>query len=95
MAKNEEGTVIAKENTYCLKFADNIALTAASAEELQSMLKNLEKFYDMNKMIADTDDTKIMVFENSGRTKRRKKWIFTSESLEVLKNYKYLGFWFS
>ena len=87
--------MIGNKKIFCLKFADDIAAIADSREGLQSMLIDLEKFSDRNGMSVNTEKTKIMVFQKGGRRKKSDKWVYKGEELEVVREYKYLGFWFS
>lgn len=93
--RNEGGTVIGAIKIYCLKFADDIAIVSDDKEGLQTMLNDLAKYCDKNKMIVNAKKTKIMVFRKGGRIKKGEKWTYKGQSVEVVKNFKYLGYNFS
>lgn len=90
--RGEGGTVIGKIKIRVLKFADDIAVLAENAQELTKMLKTLEKYVGKNGLTVNTDKTKIMIFRNEGKGK---KWKFNGVELEIVKEFKYLGYWFS
>ena len=58
------------------------------------MLKIVEKFVRKVKMEISMDKTKIMIFQNGGRSKK-KKWQLCETEVEVVNQFKYLGYWFS
>ena len=77
-------------------YADDLAIIAEDENGLQSMLKTLEKWSISNLMVVSTEKTKAMPFRRGG--KRRKgvtSWKFSGKVLEKVKEFKYLGFWFS
>ncbi|XP_034935878.1 uncharacterized protein [Chelonus insularis] len=91
----EGGTVMGKAKVRALKYADDIAIVAESGEELTKMLKSLEKYVDKNRLEVNVRKTKIMVFKNGGRSKDNEKWYFKENTIEVVKEFKYLGYWFT
>lgn len=54
-----------------IKFADDVALVSDAVEGLQSILRGLEKYCDRNRMIVNTNKTKVLIFKNGGRRKER------------------------
>ena len=84
-------SVMGKLKFYTLKYADDIAIIA---EDLKRMLKIMEKFVRKVKMEINVDKTKIMIFQNGGRRKEE-KWEFCKREVEVVNQFKYLGYWFS
>ena len=55
---------------------------------LRKMLKTLEEYANKNKLEINTDKTKIMTFNKTGRLLRH----INSIQLENVRSYKYLGF---
>lgn len=43
----------------------------------------------------NTDKTKIMVFRKGGKLRKDEKWSSGGKSIEVVKKFKYLGYWFT
>ena len=72
-----------------MKFADN------HSEGLTSMIQTLEKFVRKNKLTININKTKVLIFKNEGKNKRGEKWKYKNMELEIVKEYKYLGVWFS
>lgn len=94
--KNEGGTVVGGIKIFALKYADDIAIVADDAEGLRKMLKSLEKFVHGAKMEVNIKKTKVMIFKNGGREgKKREKWMWRGEKIEIVKEFKYLGYWFT
>ena len=77
------GAVIGK--VYCVKFADDIALVADNAEDLQGMLRNLELYSNKNKLEVNSKKTKVVVLRKRGKLGRKVKW---TNGLIKRKNYK-------
>ena len=75
----------------CIAWADDLVLLAESEEGLQNLLKVLEIFCHENKLHINTDKTKCMIFNKTGRLIRRNFFI-NGAFLESVRSYKYLGF---
>lgn len=71
---------------------DEWAIVAESASELQKMLKSLQTFTEKNKLKVNTKKTKVMVFKNGGKSSKGEKWTFEGEDIEVVNQFKYLGY---
>lgn len=90
------GAMIGKQRIYVMKFADDIAYIAENEEDLKKMLKELEKYVKENKMKVNVKKTKILVCRNGGRIKKGKReWRYEGKEVEEVKDFKYLGFWFT
>ena len=50
-----------------LFWADDIVLFSESEEGLQKMLKTLETYYNENELTLNTDKTKCMIFNKTGK----------------------------
>ena len=72
-------------------WADDIIMLTKNEDTLREMLKTWEEYSNDNKMEVNTDKTKIMVFNKTGRLMRRAFHINGIE-LENVRTYKYLGF---
>ncbi|XP_043475764.1 uncharacterized protein LOC122507221 [Leptopilina heterotoma] len=93
--KKEGGTVIGKVKIYSLKFADDLVLLADFPEGLRQMLKSLEGYVTKNGLEVNIKKSKVIVFRKGGKLKKGEKWEIFGEKLEIVNEYKYLGFWFS
>ena len=69
-------------------------IVAENKEELDKIIKNLERWTDKNLMEVHVEKTKIAVFRN-GRKKKEESWNHKGSELEVEKGVIHLGFWFS
>ena len=67
---------------------------AEDGGDLKRMLKIMEKFVREIKMEINVNKTKIMIFQNGGRRKKE-KWELCEREVEVVNQFKYLGYWFS
>ena len=74
-----------------LFWADDIIMVSKNENTLRKMLKTLEEYTNINKLEINTDKTKIMIFNKTGRLMRRAFYINGSQ-LENMWSYKYLGF---
>ncbi|CAD6234564.1 GSCOCG00001987001-RA-CDS [Cotesia congregata] len=92
--KNIGGTVMGKTKIYMTKYADDGAAIADTPEGLKEMLKEIEKYADKNRLKVNAKKTKIMVFKNGGRAVKN-EWCYKGEKLEVVNNFKYLGYTFT
>ena len=70
---NEGGTVIEKK-IYWLKFSDDVAMVADTAEGLQKMLGDLERYAKENGMEVNTKKTKVIVCGNGGKLRKEDRW---------------------
>ena len=81
-------------NLSCLIWADDILLFSENELGLTRMLKTLEEYCNDNKLTINTEKTKCMIFNKTGRT-IRKKFFLNDTKLEIVRTYKYLGFLFT
>jgi hypothetical protein len=74
----------------CILWADDIILLSESEEGLNKLLEGLNAYSIENQLKVNTDKTKCMIFNKTGRLIRRNFYLGTSR-LENVKSYKYLG----
>ena len=74
----------------CILWADDIILLAESEEGLNDLLRGLHTYSEENKLKVNTDKTKCMIFNKTGRLIRRDFYLGSSK-LENVRSYKYLG----
>ena len=74
-----------------LFWADDIVMLSESENGLKGMLKALEEYTSENMLEVNTDKTKIMIFNKTGRLMRR-NYTLNGVQLENVRSYKYLGF---
>ena len=76
-----------------LQFADDLALIAASAIELQASIDALEKYCEENFLNINVDKTKILIF-HKGRLPHHTFYL-NGKVIEQVSSFTYLGFTFS
>ena len=74
----------------CILWADDIILFSESEEGLNKLLGQLNAYSDLNQLKINTDKTKCMIFNKTGRLIRR-NFFLGSVKLENVRSYKYLG----
>ena len=74
-----------------LIWADDLLILSESEHGLCKMLKNLEDYTSLNTIKVNLDKTKCMIFNKTGRLIGRSFW-YSGKKLEVVREYKYLGF---
>ena len=74
----------------CILWADDIILLSETEEGLNQLLSELNKYSELNKLKINTDKTKCMIFNKTGRLIRR-DFLLGSTRLENVRSYKYLG----
>ena len=77
-----------------LLYADDGALVASSAEDLQYMLNFLKQYCAKWRMFVNIKNTKVMVFSAS-RAHHNNIFVYNGAALEVVSSFKYLGVMFS
>jgi hypothetical protein len=77
---------------FLLLFADDIVLLSSTPTGLQNQIDNLEKASKFLGLQVNLDKTKVMVFRKGGHLSEGEKWFFEGKQIEVVNNYKYLGF---
>ena len=74
-----------------LFWADDLVLFAESKEDLDRLLKILETYCLNNHLLINTKKTKCMIFNKTGRLMSR-SFFLDGVRLEMVREYKYLGF---
>jgi hypothetical protein len=74
----------------CILWADDIILFSESEDGLNTLLGELKIYSDVNQLKVNTDKTKCMIFNKTGRLIRRNFFLGTKR-LENVRCYKYLG----
>ena len=77
---------------FLLLFADDIALLSFSPIGLQNQLNNLARASDRLGLKVNLEKTKIMIFRKGGRVSKKENWLYKGIELEIVNEYRYLGF---
>jgi hypothetical protein len=76
----------------CLMYADDIALTAETAEDLQLMLDKLELFCDLWRLLVNIQKTEVVVFRPAkSLVSDDVVFLFRGRALNKVDSFKYLG----
>ena len=87
----EDKVKLENSEIAALVWADDIICLSESESGLQKLLNVLDTYCQDNKLEINTDKTKCMIFNKSGRL-IRKKFQINGVNLENVRSYKYLGF---
>lgn len=90
------GLVVGNKKFHCLAYADDIVLVAKKSSELKQMMTRLEKYADKRELTVNPQKSKVMIFKR-GRAKdadTQDTWSWKGEPLEVVREFKYLGYVF-
>ena len=79
------------QHPSCIFWADDIVLFSQNEEGLSKMLKTIEKYCNENELTLNTDKTKCMIFNKTGRLLRH-PFYYNNVKLENVNKFKYLGF---
>ena len=85
--ENNKGVSIGGRRIKCIRFADDMILLAENKEDLEEMIKQMEKTEQVYELRINTSKTKIM------KIGKPENWNITTKkvSLEKVQRYKYLG----
>ncbi|XP_053989911.1 uncharacterized protein LOC128882350 [Hylaeus volcanicus] len=68
--------ICGKEKMWSLAYADDLMLLAERLEEMEEMIRRLERFLDKRSLILNTTETKIMIFSKGGDRVKKTKWLW-------------------
>lgn len=80
---------------FILLFADDIVLLSDTARGLQNQIDILHEACTKLFLNINKDKTKVMVFRKGGFLGKNEKWTLDGSELEVVNEYKYLGYVFT
>ena len=86
-----DGLDTTREHPSCLIWADDIILISETEDGLNRMLRAMECYCFNNELVLNTEKTKCMIFNKTGKL-IRKKFMYNNMTLENVRTYKYLGF---
>ena len=84
--------LIGNNKVSCLLWADDIVLISKSKTGLDKNISILESYCMKWRLKINTDKTKVIIFNKSGKVYRKEKFYINDKEVEIKKNYKYLGF---
>ena len=75
----------------CLLHADDLVIFSRSAKSLQIIPNKLKSISENADLSVNLDKTKIMIFNNCGKSLNNYSFRYGTDELENVKFYKYLG----
>ena len=90
---NENDALFTFLKVFVLLYADDTVIIAESAEDLQNALTAYASYCETWKLLVYSSKTKIVIF-SKGRHQNF-NFILNNESIEIVKEFKYLGVLFS
>ena len=81
-------------NINCLLWADDIVLLSESEDGINRLLQDLHRYTEINQLKVNTEKTKCMIFNKTGRL-LHKTFYLGNYKLETVRSYKYLGLVFT
>lgn len=95
LGKGSWGGVKVKGRRICsLAYADDVVVMAKNEEEMQSMIRRLEKYFERKKLEVNVGKTKVMRFRKGGGRNTTVDWRWRGKKIEEVKEFKYLGYVF-
>ena len=82
--------MLSYKSINCLLYADDLVIFSRSAKSLQISLNRLESFCENTDVSGKLDKTKIMIFNNCGKSLSYYSFRYGADQLENVKSYKYL-----
>ena len=79
-----------KESLNCFLFADDVVIMSETAEGLQGCLDKLKVYSDQWLLDINTDKTKVMIFNKSGKLIKGQYFIGLN-TIDIVNTYTYLG----
>jgi len=82
--------MLGDRSTNRLFYADDLVIFSRSAKDLQIILNKLDSFCENVDLSVNLDKTKIIIFNNCGKSLNN-LFRYGADELENVKSYKYLG----
>ena len=94
ISKDLENELVVNFKIFILLYADDTILLSESSEDLQNMLNEFDKYCEKWKLKINVQKTKVLIFSR-GRISKHLKFFIRNDEIEIVKDYKYLGVYFS
>lgn len=89
------GVTIGRQRIFLLSYADDVVIFAEDPEQMKEVIRMLKKYFATNAMTPNIPKTKMMTFSKGGRLSKESWMWSSSEQIEEVRTFKYLGFTFS
>ena len=93
--QGSDAVTIHNTQINCLKYADDLVIMSSSKEGLQKCLEKLETYCTTWKLELNIKKTKVILFNKSGTLFTKYSFFYKLNKIEIVRQYKYLGFIFS
>ena len=80
------------QEIFALLFADDIVLLSLTPIGLQTQINNLKMAAESLGLVVNLQKSRIMVYRKGGFLGKQERCFFGNEQMEVVNNYKYLGY---
>ena len=94
-AKNLNDVELNELPLSCMLYADDLVIFSKSKNGLQNYLDSLSEYCKENDLSVNLNKTKVLIFNNCGRTMNKHVLYYRGSKLDNVSNYKYLGLQFS
>ncbi|XP_068994227.1 trichohyalin-like [Neodiprion pinetum] len=85
------GVELAGGRVCTLAYEDDIVLLAESEEEMEVMIRKLERYMDRKRLTVNVGKSKIMRFRKGGGRRKNIDWRWKGKRIEEVKEFSYLG----
>ena len=93
-AKNLNDVELNELPLSCMLYADDLVIFSKSKNGLQDYLDSLSEYCKENDLSVNLNKTKVLIFNNCGRTMNKHVLYYRGSKLDNVSNYKYLGLQF-
>ena len=94
LRKRQEGGIkIGNKRVYALAYADELVIIAETKEEMERLIKYLNKYFQDKELEVNAEKSKIMVF-CKGKSRMKGEWKWKGKEIEEVIEFKYLGYTF-
>ena len=88
------GVEVGQRRTCALAYADDMVVMAEREEEIESMIRRMEKYMEKKRLEVNVEKTKVIRFRKGGGRERVMEWRWKGRRVEEVKEFKYLGYVF-
>ena len=88
------GVEVGQRRIFALAYADDMVVMAEREEEMESMIRRMEKYMEKKRLEVNVEKTQIIRFRKGGGRARVMEWRWKGRRIEEVKEFKYLGYVF-
>ena len=93
-AKNLNDVELNELPLSCMLYADDLVIFSKSKNGLPDYLDSLSEYGKENDLSVNLNKTRVLIFNNCGRTMKKHVLYYRGSKLDNVSNYKYLGLQF-